>query len=74
MRYLFYLLKQIEDEEKEYVLKEVEKAKNDPEVPMEELLKHVYLNNDARTKYIYILDFIRGKLYEESHFPQGTRH
>jgi len=42
-------LKQIEDEEKEYVLKEVEKAKNDPEVPMEELLKHVYLNNDART-------------------------
>lgn len=28
--------------------KEVEKAKQDPEVPMSELLKHVYLDNDSR--------------------------
>jgi hypothetical protein len=55
------------------VSKEVEKARSDPEVPMSELLKHVYLNNDARKK-CYNLDYIRGKLYEESYFPQGTKY
>ena len=52
---------------------EVEKAKRDPEVPMSELLKHVYLNNDARKNY-FSLDYIRGKLYEESYFPQGSKY
>ena len=41
---------------------------------MSELLKHVYLNNDARIFFNKIIDFIRGKLYEESYFPQGTKY
>lgn len=44
------------------MLGEIEKAKADPEVAMDELIKHVYLNNDQH--------FIRGKLYEESIFPK----
>lgn len=59
-------IEQLEEEEKEFVAKEVEKAKQDPEVPMSELLQHVYLHNDQY--------FIRGKLYEESRFPQGQAH
>lgn len=45
----FIFIKQIEDEEKEFVAQEVEKAKQDPEVPMSELLQHVYLHNDQCT-------------------------
>ena len=43
---IFYFIQQLEEEEKEFVAKEVEKAKQDPEVPMSELLQHVYLHND----------------------------
>lgn len=49
MKYILCFIKQIEDEEKEFVAQEVEKAKQDPEVPMSELLQHVYLHNDQCT-------------------------
>ena len=66
-------MQNIENEADESVKKEVAQAEADPEVSMSELTTHIYVDNDKRS-FILMLDYIRGKLYEESIIPKGQRY
>lgn len=47
----------------EYVKNEVKLAESDPEVDLSELTTNVYVDN-AKRKPSFMVDFLRGKLYE----------
>lgn len=57
----------------EFVKNEIKLAENDPEVELSELTTNVYVDN-SRRKTVFMVDFIRGKLYDESIKPAGQRY
>lgn len=57
----------------ELVKNEVKLAESDPEVELSELTTNIYVDNSRRKNFIMI-DFIRGKLYEESIKPADQRY
>lgn len=57
----------------EYVKNEVKLAESDPEVDLSELTTNVYIDNSKRITVVMV-DFIRGKLYDESIKPPGQRY
>lgn len=59
-------LEATEDDAIEEVKDAVKKAQADPEVNLSELTSHIYVDNDKH--------FIRGKLYEESIIPRGSKY
>ena len=67
------LTQAIEDSAYEEVKKAIKQAESDPEVSMHDLTKFIYVDNNQRKHYIYV-DFIRGKLYEESIKGAGQKY